>query len=68
MLQEDAEPGVLSHYDKVQIVFDAIQQLHQANKRPTGDLIWLLVKDSGITREDVHRYTWHLRGQKEPDT
>lgn len=67
MLQEDAVPGELSHYEKVQIIFDAVQQLHHANKEPTEELIWLVVKNSGITKEDVHRYTWHLRGQEEPD-
>lgn len=66
MQQEEAAPNKLSHYEKVQIIFNAIQQLHQANKKPTEELIWLLVKNSGITKADVHSYTWHLRGEKEP--
>lgn len=56
----------LSHYDKVQIIFKAIQQLWQANKKPTEAAIWLLVHVSGITKEDVHSYTWHLRGEEGP--
>ena len=60
------ETKELTHYDKVQIIFNAIQQLWQVNKNPTEDLIWLLVQCSGITKEDVHSYTWHLRGEAEP--
>jgi hypothetical protein len=62
--QGQEETKELTHYDKVQIIFQAIQQLYQANKKPTEATIWLLVQSSGITKEDVHSYTWHLREEE----
>jgi len=43
-MKQEEEIKELTHYDKVQIIFKAIQQLDQANKKPTEATIWLLVQ------------------------
>jgi hypothetical protein len=63
MAQEE-ETKALTHYDKVQILFNTIEQVYGANQKPTEGNIWVLVQNSGVTKEDVHNSTWHLREEQ----
>jgi len=63
-MEQEESTKELIHDEKVQIIFKAVEQLYEANKKPTEATIWVLVKNSGVTKEDIHNYTWHLRGEQ----